>query len=83
MCAEAGIEPIVTTTAQWGDEMGKTADVTCCSPEDMQVHLILLISHRFCARPVHILVLSCLYVSLKLVSLIVVVQGGSDRVCIR
>lgn len=37
MCAEAGIEPIVTTTAQWGDEMGKTPDNTCCSPDDMQV----------------------------------------------
>eukprot|EP01043_Picozoa_sp_COSAG02_P035038 COSAG02_NODE_2485_length_8709_cov_23.301394_2_plen_44_part_00 len=37
MCAEAGIEPIVTTTAEWGDEMGKTPDNTCCSPDDMQV----------------------------------------------
>jgi hypothetical protein len=37
MCAEAGIEPIVTTTAQWGDEMGKTPENTCCSPDDMQV----------------------------------------------
>ena len=35
MCAEAGIEPIVTTTAQWGDEMSRTADITCCSPSDM------------------------------------------------
>ena len=35
MCVEAGIEPIVTTTAQWGDEMGQSADVTCCSPDDM------------------------------------------------
>jgi alpha-N-arabinofuranosidase len=35
MCEEAGIEPIVTTTAQWGDEMGKSAENTCCSPSDM------------------------------------------------
>ena len=37
MCAEAGIAPIVTTTAQWGDEMGRPApgNDTCCSPDDM------------------------------------------------
>ena len=36
MCAEAGIEPIVTTTAQWGDEMGRPEGApTCCSAEDM------------------------------------------------
>lgn len=35
MCDEAGIEPVVTTTAQWGDEMGKSPTPTCCSPEDM------------------------------------------------
>lgn len=35
MCAEAGIEPIVTTTAQWGDHMNHEGNTTCCSPEDM------------------------------------------------
>ena len=25
----------MTTTAQWGDEMGRSAENTCCSPEDM------------------------------------------------
>ena len=35
MCEEAGIEPIVTTTAQWGDQMSKTATDTCCAPDDM------------------------------------------------
>ena len=35
MCEEAGIEPIVTTTAQWGDHMGKSDPVTCCNASDM------------------------------------------------
>ena len=35
MCEEAGIEPIVTTTAQWGDEMGRGSTITCCNASDM------------------------------------------------
>eukprot|EP00729_Bicosta_minor_P005274 gene5274-28010_t len=35
MCAEAGIEPILTTTAQWGDFMNRAGPDTCCSPSDM------------------------------------------------
>jgi hypothetical protein len=35
MCAEAGIEPILTTTAQWGDAMNREGPDTCCSADDM------------------------------------------------
>lgn len=38
LCEEARIEPILTTTAQWGDQMAIPLDprnYTCCSPADM------------------------------------------------